>query len=73
MKVRVHVRPGSRREKIEKNDKGDLVISVREEAERNEANERVKELVAKMHKVPLSKVRLVTGIRSPRKTFEVIR
>jgi uncharacterized protein YggU (UPF0235/DUF167 family) len=72
MKVRVHVKPGSRREHVEKTATGDLIISVREKAEHNEANDRVKELVARTHQMPLSKVRLMTGMRSPKKTFEVL-
>ena len=42
-------------------------ISVKEKAEKNLANARVLELVAKHFKVPRSKVRIVNGHRHPSK------
>jgi uncharacterized protein YggU (UPF0235/DUF167 family) len=42
-------------------------VSVKQKAERNMANTRVLELVAKYFKVPVSKVRIVNGHRHPSK------
>ena len=42
-------------------------ISVREKAERNMANRRVIELVAEHFNVPVNKVRIINGHRSPSK------
>lgn len=45
--------------------------SVREKAERNMANARVLELIARHFKVPVSKVRIVNGHRNPSKLIVV--
>ncbi len=71
MKIRVNVTPGSRRERLSVRAPDVLDISVREEAERGEANERVRQIVALHYKVAIPAVRLVTGAHSPRKTFSV--
>lgn len=71
MKIRVNVTPGSRRERVSVRAPDVLDMSVREEAERGEANERVRQLVALHYKVAIPAVRLVTGHKSPRKTFSV--
>jgi len=42
-------------------------ISVREKAERNEANKRVLEIIALHFKIPTSKARIINGHRSPSK------
>lgn len=70
MRIRVQVAPDSRRERVEKTEVG-YRISVREPAERGEANDRVRAILARELGVPVSQVRFVTGMRSPNKTFEV--
>ncbi len=67
MYVRVHVAPASRREQITEGKEGTLLISVREKAEGNQANKRVRELVALRLLLPLSKVRILSGHHSPTK------
>lgn len=69
--VRVKAFPRARKEHIEEDD-GVLRIFVREPAERNMANTRIRELVAAHCNVPLSAVRMRTGARSLQKTFDVI-
>lgn len=70
MYVKVFVTPGARREKIEeKND--DLLISVREPATGNRANDRVREIIAQRQGVPFGKVRILTGHRSRAKIVSV--
>jgi len=65
------VKAGSKKEFVKKLS-GDLFeISVREKAERNQANVRVRELVAKELKVPIEKVKILTGHHSPGKIFVV--
>ena len=71
MYLNVHVTPGAKREKVQELASGALVISVKEPAERNQANNRVRELVAQHYKLPVGKVRLVAGFRSPRKIVSV--
>lgn len=68
--IKVFVTPGARKEKVE--EKGDvLAISVREPAERNLANDRVRAIVADRIGVPLGKVRILTGHRSRAKMISV--
>ncbi len=69
MYVRVHAKPGSRKETVTHGKEGELFISVREEAERNQANLRLRELVALEYALPLSKVRILSGHHSPVKLF----
>lgn len=70
MYIRVFVTPGARREKVE--ETGDtLLIAVREPAEGNRANDRVRAIVAMRLHVPLGKVRILTGHRSRTKMLSV--
>lgn len=70
MLVKVRVIPDSRREKVDKTSSG-LIVTVREEAQGNQANDRVRAIVAREHRVPLSAVRLMKGHRSPSKIFAI--
>ncbi|MEK7201461.1 MAG: DUF167 domain-containing protein [Patescibacteria group bacterium] len=71
MYVRVHVAPGSKREQITEGKGGILLITVREPAEGNQANKRVRELVALRLLLPLSKVRILSGHHSPTKLLTI--
>ena len=73
MLVKVRVTPGARREVVREREPNVLEMSVREKAAGNAANTRVRELVATYCKVPLKAVRLMTGVRSPSKKFNVIK
>ncbi len=72
MRVRVTVRPGARRERVEAPRSGVLIVQVREKAERDEANARARALVALHYGVPRSMVRLISGARRRLKTFDVL-
>ncbi|MCI0597659.1 DUF167 domain-containing protein [Candidatus Parcubacteria bacterium] len=69
--VRVDARPSAKRESIIETDAKTYTISVREPAERNLANIRVRELLAERLGVPVGKVRMISGHRSPHKIFDV--
>ena len=82
MYIKVFVTPSAKKEKIEEvpaSAKGlgvakkerRLEISVREPAQRNLANTRVRELVAMRYKAPLAAVRILSGHRSPHKLLSV--
>lgn len=73
MYIRVTVTPNAKKESFapEKGKENRFLASVREKAERNMANERVRELVAAYFSIPAGKVRLISGHRSPRKMFSV--
>lgn len=72
MQVTVRVQPRARREKFELNTNGEYTAAVKERAERNEANDRVQQLVARHFNVPLTNVRFLAGQRSRKKIFEVV-
>ena len=69
--IHVKVTAGARTEKFYKISEDHFEISVREKAERNMANTRILELVAKHFKVPKNKVRIVNGHRHPSKLLVI--
>lgn len=71
MYVRVAVYPGSKRECIEKTGEHRFAVKVKEPAERNLANQRVKELLAEVYNVGVKQVRLVAGHQNSRKIFAI--
>lgn len=71
MYVKVKVTPEAKRESITRVSKDHYEIAVKEPAERNMANKRVRELVARHFKVPIGKVRLISGHHSPSKIFSI--
>ena len=73
MYVRVRVQPGAKKESIEQVSETEFRVAVREKAERNLANGRVRELLARNYGLENRDVRLVSGHRSPNKIFDIIR
>ncbi len=71
MYIRVRVKAGSRKEKISKISDTEYHMTVREPAERNLANGRIRELLADAYDIRLQDVRIVTGHHSPTKIFDV--
>lgn len=77
MYIKVFVTPGAKREKVEvrhskKNDDSDvLLISVREPANGNRANSRVRAIIAEREGKPIGSVRILTGHRSRVKMISV--
>ena len=71
MYVRVAVIPGAKKEKVTRESDTRFEMQVKEPAERNLANRRVKTLLAEHLNVQEGKIRLVTGHRSPVKMFDV--
>lgn len=70
MYIKVFVTPGAKREKVE--EKGEtLLISVREPASGNRANDRVREILAERFGKPFGKVRILTGHRSRGKMVSI--
>ncbi len=69
--IRVRVSPGAKRESVIQTDEKNFTIAVKEPAERNLANQRVREVIAEYFEVPVGKVRLITGHRSPTKVFDI--
>lgn len=71
MYVRVHAVPGARKEVVTKVDETTFNIKVKEPAERNMANGRIRELLAREFGVPLPQVTMLTGHRSPSKMYSI--
>ena len=71
MYIRVRVQPKSRHESIKKVGDDSFEIAVREPAERNLANERVREIIAYEYREPVSRVRIVSGHHSPSKIVSI--
>ena len=71
MLITVRVTTQAKRESVEVIDERRLAISVRESPERNEANARVIELLARHFDVAVSRVRLLRGHHKRSKVFEV--
>lgn len=71
MYVRVHVNPKAKKESVTKQSDTEFQMSVREPRERNMANKRVIELLARELKVPVANIRMLTGHRSTSKMFSV--
>lgn len=67
MYIKVIVQAGAKKESIVKKSEDHFLISVKEKAQRNEANGRILEILARYFKVPKEKVRIVNGHRHPHK------
>jgi uncharacterized protein YggU (UPF0235/DUF167 family) len=71
MYVRVHAVPGARKENVTKIDETTFNIKVREPAERNLANGRIRELLAREFRVSVPQVTMLTGHRSSSKMYSI--
>jgi uncharacterized protein YggU (UPF0235/DUF167 family) len=71
MYIRVNAVAGAKKESIEKVGENRYDISVREPAERNLANARIRTLLARELGVMESSARLISGHQSPHKIFSV--
>lgn len=71
MYIKVKVLPGAKKEYFEKESEDHFEVAVKEKAQRNMANKRVVELIAKHFKVPTSHVRIISGHHSPSKILSV--
>ena len=71
MHIKVKVKTGAKKERCTSIASDVLSVEVKEKPERNMANRRVREIVAKRLSVPLSAVRLIRGHHSPSKIFHI--
>lgn len=71
MRVRVAVSSSARREHFEEVGPNVFVVFVREKPERNEANERVRLLLARHFHVLTKSVHIISGRQRKKKTFEI--
>ena len=71
MYVKVRVIAGAKKEEIIMEKPNYFKIFVREKAERNEANSRVLELVARKYGTTINKIRIINGHQSPSKLLSI--
>ena len=71
MYIKVRVKAGARKEEIEKISEDHYYISVKEKAERNMANNRIREIVASLLGVKREAVRIINGHQSPSKLISI--
>lgn len=70
--IKIMVKPNSSQEKVIKIDEGSLVIYTRAKPHDGEANKRVVEMVAKYLGVTKTSIRIRSGIKSRKKTLEIL-
>ena len=71
MKIEVRVKPGAKKQDIEKQADGTLVVKIKEPAREGRANEAVIQAVAGHFSVPKHSVTILRGHRSRTKLIEV--
>ena len=71
MYVKVRVTPGVKTESFSQRSKDHFVVAVKEKAERNMANKRIIELIARSFGLPAGRVKILNGHRSDSKILSV--
>ncbi len=71
MYIKVRVKPGMRKEEVNKISEDHYDISVKEKAERNMANNRVCEIIADKFRLKKSAVRIINGHHSNSKLLSI--
>ncbi|OGD69159.1 hypothetical protein A3E89_00960 [Candidatus Campbellbacteria bacterium RIFCSPHIGHO2_12_FULL_35_10] len=71
MYIKARVYPKSKKEEFKEVSENHFEIKIKEKAERNMANKKVIELVAKHFNVEEGKVRIVNGHQSPSKLLSI--
>jgi uncharacterized protein YggU (UPF0235/DUF167 family) len=71
MYIKVKVEAGAKKEKIEKKSENNFLIKVKEPAERNLANTRVREIIADIYGINFKSVRIISGHTSPSKILSI--
>lgn len=61
MYIKVRVKAGERKEKIDKKAENNFNIAVKEKKENNQANRRICEIVSSFYGVQLKEVKIVSG------------
>ena len=71
MYIRVRVTADAKKERVVREDKDTFYIHVKEPAQQNFANKRIREILAQELSVPISSVKLLTGHRSSSKMYSI--
>jgi uncharacterized protein YggU (UPF0235/DUF167 family) len=73
MYIKVHVYAGMKKESVQKVKEDTFEIITKAPAERNLANDRIREIIADVYHVTKRQVRIVNGHHNPSKLLEVIK
>ncbi len=71
MYVKVTVHPDSKKEELIQKSEISFEVKVKEKAERNMANNRIRQILADFYGVTVGKVRIINGHHSPRKMLSI--
>ncbi len=71
MIIKVNAYPKSSRERVEIVDKDNYIIRVKEPPAKGLANKRILSLLSLHLNVPIGKIRMKSGAKTRRKTFEI--
>ncbi|ETB63851.1 TPA: DUF167 domain-containing protein [Candidatus Nomurabacteria bacterium] len=71
MFIKVRVFSGCKKEEIVKKNNNSFILKVKEKAERNMANKRVCEIIAREFSVSIKSVRIINGHQSPSKILSI--
>jgi len=71
MYIKVKVQANAKKENIEKKSSDSYFISVKEPAERNQANKRVCEIIASLFNISVKSIRIINGHQSPSKILSI--
>ena len=73
MRIFVKVKPGAKRNFVEKLDKEHYAVSVREIPEKGKANKEVMRLLSRYFDIPQKSISIKRGVKSSRKVVEVLK
>lgn len=71
MYIKIRAKTGVKQDHIREIKKDYFEISVKEKPERNMANKKILELISEHFKVPIGKVRIISGHHSPSKILSI--
>ena len=71
MYLKVIAHPGAKKEMVLKKKENYFEVRVKEPAERNLANDRIREILAEIFKINPKAIRLISGHHSNRKIFSL--
>jgi len=72
MLIHVKIHPEATKDEVMEKSDLSYIVHVREKAERNEANVKMRKILAEYLNIETGKVRIVTGHHSPSKIVEIV-
>ncbi|HPK14249.1 MAG TPA: DUF167 domain-containing protein [Candidatus Paceibacterota bacterium] len=71
MFLKIRAKVNAKKENVVKKDDQTFIITVREKAERNEANRRICQIIADFYSLNIEKVHIIKGHKSPSKLLKI--